>query len=271
MAEVHHFAYGWVNPILAFVLSFLGSLLGLVLVVRSRNTAGATRVRWLTLAAVAIGGTGIWLMHFMAMLGFDVPGAVLRYDVPMTVLSFVIAVVIVALGLYTVGMAQPSVPRVLAGGTFTGIGIAAMHYTGMAAMHLAGVIGYDLSRVALSVAVAVVAACAALWFAGAVEGGSAIIGAALCMAVAVCGMHYLGMSALRIQLTDVTRQVPGVSPFMLLAPISVVACVVVSALAYATVGFSVRQEHVEEEAAMARARLRAAAGIGGSYPRHGHG
>jgi NO-binding membrane sensor protein with MHYT domain len=244
-ADVHHFAYGWVNPILAFVLSFLGSLLGLVLVVRSRTTTGATRARWLTLAALAIGGTGIWLMHFMAMLGFDVPNAALRYGVPTTVLSFVIAVVIVALGLYTVGLSQPSMPRILLGGAFTGVGIAAMHYTGMAAMRLAGQISYDPVRVAASVAIAVIAACVALWFAGAVEGATATVGAALCMAVAVCGMHYIGMSAIRVRLVDATEPIEGVSPFLLLAPISVLACVVVSALAFATVGFSVRQEHIE--------------------------
>ena len=31
-------------------------------------------------ATVAIGGTGIWQMHFLAMLGFAVPASVVRYD-----------------------------------------------------------------------------------------------------------------------------------------------------------------------------------------------
>ena len=29
--------------------------------------------------ALSIGGAGIWLMHFVAMLGFDVPASPVRY------------------------------------------------------------------------------------------------------------------------------------------------------------------------------------------------
>ena len=55
MPEIHHFAFGWINPVLAFVLSFLGVMLGLVLTSRSRDAVGATRTRWLGLAAVSVG------------------------------------------------------------------------------------------------------------------------------------------------------------------------------------------------------------------------
>ena len=75
MAQIHHFDHGWLTPTISYVLSVLGSYLGLVCAVRLR-TAHSTgwRVWWLSLAAVAIGGTGIWTMHFVAMLGFSVVG-----------------------------------------------------------------------------------------------------------------------------------------------------------------------------------------------------
>ena len=269
MAEVHNLAYGWINPILAFVLSFLGLLLGLVLVVRSRESSGAARVRWLTLAAVAMGGTGVWLMQFMAILGFDVPAAVLRYDVPMTIASLVIAVVVVALGLYIVALGPPVWWRVLAGGVFTGLGIAATHYTAMAALHLAGHVGYDPVRGGLSVVSAVMAGSALVWFAAVVRGAVATVTAAFVTAVFVCGTHYLGMSAVRVKLMIIDQPVSGVNLFSLLTPVSIAACVVVSALAYATVGFSIQQENATEDA-LARARLGArAAGrprSGAAYP-----
>src|SRR5262245_17789574 len=107
-------------------MSFLGSLLGLVLTARSRESRGLARARWLVLAAVAIGGTGIWLMHFMAMLGFDVPGSIVRYDVRTTALSLVIAIVIVSLGLFSVGFGRTSMARIVAGGTLLGVGVAAV-------------------------------------------------------------------------------------------------------------------------------------------------
>jgi NO-binding membrane sensor protein with MHYT domain len=247
VAEVHHFASGWISPILAYVLSFLGCLLGLVLATRARDVTGTSRVRWLALAAVAIGGTGIWLMHFMAMVGFDVPSTVVRYDVPMTLVSVVIAVVIVAIGLFIVGMGNPRVWKLLIGGPVTGLGVAAMHYTGMAAMRMGGVMSFDQTRVILSVVIAVVAATVALWFALVIRGATATVGAALLMAAAVCVMHYTAMSAIRVQLAPETTTIEGVGPFVLLMPISILACVVITALAYATVGLSVQRENEEAD------------------------
>jgi NO-binding membrane sensor protein with MHYT domain len=260
VTEVHHFEYGWINPVFAYALSFLGCLLGLTLTDRSRSSTGASRVRWLTLAAVAIGGTGIWLMHFMAMLGFDVPESVVRYDVGVTAASFGVAVVIVSLGLYTVGIGRPAVWKIVTGGAFTGVGVAAMHYMGMSAMRVAGFVRYDPVRVALSVLIAIVAATVALWFALVIQGAAATVGAALLMGVAVCSMHYTAMSAVHIELVEVPATVPGVSPFGLLAPICVLACVMISTLAYSTIGYSLRQNSAREEALLARARdMRAAA------------
>jgi NO-binding membrane sensor protein with MHYT domain len=254
VVEVHHFAFGWINPTLAYVMSFLGSLLGLVLATRARESTGASRARWLTLAAVAIGGTGIWLMHFMAMIGFDVPATVVRYDVPITIFSVVIAVLIVGFGLFVVGMGRPAIWKVLLGGVCTGLGVAAMHYTGMAAIRMGGVMSFDRRTVILSVVIAVVAATVALWFALVIRGASATVGAALLMAAAVCSMHYTGMAAIRVKLVPETTAVEGVSPFVLLMPISILACVVITALAYATVGFTVQQENRREQEVLDQAR-----------------
>jgi NO-binding membrane sensor protein with MHYT domain len=254
VADVHHFAFGWINPVLAYVLSFLGCLLGLMLAARSRESFGISRVRWLTLAAVAIGGTGIWLMHFMAMLGFDVPDSLVRYNVAITAVSAVFAVVFVALGLFVVGFGQPSFLRIIPGGVLTGLGVAAMHYTGMAAVRTGGMISYDRNLVALSVGIAVVASMVALWFAVVIRGASATVGAAALMGVAVCSMHYTAMAAVRVELVPQQTPLTGVSAFDLLAPISILSCVVISALAYSTIGFSIRQENAREEALLARAR-----------------
>jgi NO-binding membrane sensor protein with MHYT domain len=249
VTEVHHFAFGWINPTLAYVLSFLGSLLGLVLTTRAREADGIRRARWLLLAAVAIGGTGIWLMHFMAMIGFDVPNTVVRYDVPMTLLSVVIAVVIVGVGLLIVGMGRPRPWKLLIGGPVTGIGVAAMHYAGMAAIRMGGVMSFDRTKVVLSVAIAVVAATVALWFAVVIRGATATVAAAMLMGAAVCSMHYTGMSAISVKLSSETAAVQGVSPFVLLLPISILACVVITVLAYATIGFSVQMENAQTDEA----------------------
>jgi hypothetical protein len=48
--------------------------------------------------------------------------------------------------------------------------------------------------------------------------------------------------------------IAGVSPFALLMPIGILACVVITALAYATVGFSVHQENEREAELLDQAR-----------------
>ena len=136
MPVVHHFAHGVVNPIAAYVLAFVGSLLGLSCTVRARAArTRRRRARWLVTAAFAIGG-GIWLMHFMAMLGFDIPDSAVRYDPVITAASAVMAVAVVGAGLFIAGTGRRNAGKVILGGLFTGIGVAAMHYTGMAALRV---------------------------------------------------------------------------------------------------------------------------------------
>jgi NO-binding membrane sensor protein with MHYT domain len=242
MAEMQHFAFGSVNPVLAFVLSFVGSLLSLILARRARDARGPYRVRFLILSALSLGGTGIWLMHFMAMVGFDVPESPVRYNLPITVLSFAIAVVIVAVGLFTAIFTRTGVLKVLAGGVITGVGVAAMHYTGMLALRVTGKISFDTTYVAASVGIAVVAATVALWFAAVVRGAAATVAASLIMALAVCSMHYTGMRAIEVRLTDPGARVQGLEAFELLAPIAIVAFVMILGLAYATVSTTPRTE-----------------------------
>ncbi|WFE55800.1 MHYT domain-containing protein [Micromonospora sp. WMMD712] len=234
MAEINHFEYGWITPALSYALSVLGSFLGLVCAGRIRAAATTgQRVWWGTLAAWAIGGTAIWSMHFMAMLGFAVEGTRIRYDVPITVASALIAVVAVGIGLAIVGTGRVSALRIGIGGGLTGAGVVAMHYTGMAAMRLGGSLGYDGVRVALSVAIAVVAATVALWLAVTVRRVLAVVVSALVMGVAVNGMHFTGMSALSVRLHEQHDDVTGAGFSTLLVPIVLAVILVVVGLVYA--------------------------------------
>jgi NO-binding membrane sensor protein with MHYT domain len=227
MPEIHHFAYGWFNPALAYLLAFSGSLTGLVCTTRARAAGTlARRARWLVLGSVSIGGAGIWLMHFMAMLGFDIPASPVRYDPVATAASLLFAVVTVGLGLFFVGTGRKRVSKLLVGGVFTGSGVVAMHYTGMYAMRISGQISYDEGLVLASVVIAVVAATVALWFTVSVQGGwRSLLAASAIMGVAVCGMHYTAMAALRVQLDSTAAPATGITPALLIVPIFVIAAV----------------------------------------------
>jgi NO-binding membrane sensor protein with MHYT domain len=198
MLTAHNFSYGLVTPVLGYLMSCLGAFLGLRCTSRARAASGRERLRWLLLAALSIGTTGIWVMHFIAMLGYTVPGQVIHYNVPITILSMLIAVVVVGIGLLIVGFGKQNWRTLTLAGLFTGVGVAAMHYTGMVAVRLTGRMSFSPSLFVLSVVIAVVAATAALWAGTNLSGLRATLGASLIMGVAVSGMHYTGMWALHM-------------------------------------------------------------------------
>ncbi len=230
MPEIHHFTYGPINPIVAYLLAFMGSLAALWCTAQAREARlQAYRARWLVVASLILGGA-IWLMHFVAMIGFDVPASPVRYDALLTVASAVVAVAVVGAGIFIVGYGQRSMAKLLLGGGVTGAGVAVMHYTGMAALRLHGSIGYDPTLVAASVLIAMVSATVALWFTLIVRGRLVTVAAGAVMAVAVTAMHYTGMTALHVRLVDATRVVPGIQPIMLVLPITVLTVVALFAI-----------------------------------------
>ncbi|WP_125776217.1 MHYT domain-containing protein [Antribacter gilvus] len=193
---IDHFSQGLLTPALSFALSCIGCAAGLSATARARVSAGRQRSVWLILGAIAIGGTGIWVMHFVAMLGFAITGAEITYDIPLTLASAVLAVVVVGVGLFIVDRGRSRTPHVLAGGAVAGLGVTGMHYLGMAAMHAEVAIEYDPLLVALSVVIALVAASVGLWLAVNVRGVLAAAASTVVMGIAVSGMHYTGMSAM---------------------------------------------------------------------------
>jgi NO-binding membrane sensor protein with MHYT domain len=220
MGSMTEFGFGWLSPALSYVMACVGAGLGLRCTARALAVTGRSRRNWLINGAVAI-GTGIWTMHFIAMLGFGVTGTEVRYDVPLTVLSLLVAIMVVGVGVFAVGYSPSKASSVLIGGLVTGIGVAVMHYTGMAAMRLSGTVGYDPVVVALSVAIAVVAATAALWATLTIRGPVATFGASLVMGIAVSAMHYMGMAAVHVAVNSTASDIGGAAPMQFIFPLTV--------------------------------------------------
>ncbi|MEV0592674.1 MHYT domain-containing protein [Nonomuraea cavernae] len=219
MSVVNHFTHGPLTPVLAYLMSCLGCMLGLRLTAQAQASRGGARVRWLLGAAVSIGGTGIWVMHFVAMMGFAVEGTQIRYDVPLTAASAIVAIVVVGTGLFLVSHGGGRPLPLLGGGVLTGLGVASMHYLGMYAMNMSAHVSYDRGIVAASVVIAVVAATVALWFTMRVRKPIWITGAALVMGAAVAGMHYTGMYAMAVTPHAEPGAVPGADALDFLVPL----------------------------------------------------
>ncbi|MFD3839457.1 MHYT domain-containing protein [Streptomyces sp. NPDC058642] len=194
---VDGFRYGVVTPVAAYLMACLGGALGLRCIVRSLLNDQSWKPGWLALGAASI-GCGIWTMHFIAMIGFQVEETRIRYDVGLTLLSLAVAVIVVGIGVFIVGYRGAGTANLALAGTVTGLGVAAMHYLGMYAMRLNGAVSYDVLTVALSILIAIVAASAALWAAVSIRGFMTSLGASLIMGVAVSGMHYTAMAAVSV-------------------------------------------------------------------------
>jgi NO-binding membrane sensor protein with MHYT domain len=251
VVTVHNFSNGLLNPALAYAASCLGAFLGLRCVTRARAYGGARKASWLILAAVSVGATGIWAMHFIAMLGYTIDGQQITYNVAVTIASMLLAIVVVGAGLFVVGYGDGSTGRLIWGGTVVGFGVAAMHYMGMAAMNMAATMNYDPVLVIASVVIAVVAGTAALWAGTRVRGIWATIGASLIMGVAVSGMHYTGMAAMRVTGGSMMMPVSGSPASSFVVPLVIGLTVVTFAIALA-VSVARTEDEIAEDAMLQR-------------------
>jgi len=199
-------SYNSLYVLFSLIVAILASYTALNMAGRVTHTEGAASALWLAGGSFAM-GTGIWSMHFIGMLAFQLP-IELGYDLELTGLSLLVAIASSAFALWLVCQKEMPLHRLLLGAMLMGIGIAAMHYTGMAALLMNPVVEYVPSLFALSVLIAVLASGAALWIAFRLRGEGKYInrarfGASLIMGCAIVGMHYTGMAAARFPLGSV--------------------------------------------------------------------
>src|SRR6202011_3662348 len=133
---------------LSILVASFASYTALDLAGRVGTARGLARRVWLVAAAITMGG-GIWSMHFVAMLAFTMP-VPMSYDIGLTVLSLMVAIFFTGGGFYVISRQSASPLRLVFSGIFMGLGIAAMHYTGMAAMRGHRELSYGRLFVALS-------------------------------------------------------------------------------------------------------------------------
>jgi PAS domain S-box-containing protein len=180
------------------LIAMLASYAALDLVGRVMAARGRGRIVWLTGGAAAM-GLGIWSMHYIGMLAYNLPVAVL-YDWPTVLVSLFAAILASGIALF---MASRSVMRPLrtaVGGVLMGIGIAAMHYIGMEAMRLPAMCSYSPSLVIISVLLAIAISLVALWLTFHLREESTTtswrkLAGAILMGAAIPAMHYTGMAA----------------------------------------------------------------------------
>jgi PAS domain S-box-containing protein len=156
------------------------------------------RSMWILTGAVAM-GSGIWSMHFIGMLAFEMPGMQMAYDLPLMALSIVVAIAASGLAFLIVSRPNVSPLSITGGGIAMALAIAGMHYIGMYSMRMQATIEWNPFFVLLSVLIALVASWAALFILTRLqresESQTLILISSVIMGFAISGMHYTGMYA----------------------------------------------------------------------------
>lgn len=196
----------------SILVAIVASYAALSLAGRVSESRGRAVFAWIVGGAIAM-GSGIWAMHFVGMLAFRLPIPI-AYDLPLTLASLLLPIAASSLALWQVSRAELGWKRLSVSAVLMGIGINAMHYTGMAAMRMRPGIVYDPWLFALSVAIAIAASGLALWIAFRLRRNVPYvwlprIGAAVVMGAAIVGMHYTGMAAASFPLGSVCMAARG--------------------------------------------------------------
>ena len=183
---------------LSIIVAVFASYVALNLAHSVTQAQGRERALWLSCGALAL-GIGIWSMHFIGMLAFEMPGMEMAYDVPLVALSVVVAILGSALALFITSRETVAPRCVFVGGVAMAAAIAGMHYIGMYSMRMWGAIDWNLFYVFLSIVIALVASWGALVIAvqmrNRVDHFWTLIGSSVIMGFAIAGMHYMGMHA----------------------------------------------------------------------------
>ena len=187
--------HDWKLVVLAGVVCFLGSSAALSLLQRAKASQGHARFAWMALQG-AVAGSGIWATHFIAMLAYD-PGIGAGYNVLVTALSLLLAILITGLG-FGIALLAPLRWRAAIGGAIVGLGVAAMHYTGMSALELPARIDWDVPTVLASVAIGSALGALALVVALGRERNSRIFLAPVLLTLAIVSHHFTAMGAVTL-------------------------------------------------------------------------
>jgi diguanylate cyclase (GGDEF)-like protein/PAS domain S-box-containing protein len=183
--------------VLSVLIAMFGSFTALSHAARMRESVGYKATAWMAAGGVTL-GMAVWSMHFIGMLAFHLPIPI-AYDSRLTFISVLPAIAAALLGFYLLRSLELQLEKIVIGGFFMGLGITAMHYTGMAALKMQPAISYDPAIFILSVVIAITAATGALLIVYAGEKTKLhpliqhLLGAVI-MGFAIAGMHYTAMA-----------------------------------------------------------------------------
>jgi len=187
------------------------------------------------MASVALGG-GIWSMHFVAMLGLQMP-ILFYYDALLTLISALVAILMVGVALLVMHYWPRTSASVCIAGTIVGLGIPAMHYIGMSGIQLCNAV-YTPIGVILAVAASVVLGIGSFSIAYGARTHRNIILSTITFGVAVFAVHFLAMAGTNFLPTEQNGNVAtGIDNSILAMIVTLISFVICGAFLLSGVTF----------------------------------
>lgn len=215
--------HDWRLVIIAALICLISSYAASLKLVRTQSRTGFARVPWLLLLSVVV-GFGIWATHFVAMLAYE-PSVGFSFDLVQTFLSLLIITGISIPAFSLMVLTRQRYTGIL-GAALLGLGISAMHYSGMYGLLPTGFMVWDNNYLAVSVISGVVFTIAAIETHRILDGFKAQFAFAGLFTLAICATHFFGMSALTLlPLSEADTVKEGISPMVLGALIGAIAIV----------------------------------------------
>lgn len=183
----HNTALVLASVVIAIAAGFTGLTLSKDLSLQSVSRRKGS----VAMSAIALGG-GIWSMHFVAMLGLQMP-ILFYYDAAITLASALLAILIVGVALLLLHFRDRTTTTVCGAGALVGVGILAMHYVGMAGLQLCRAV-YTPSGIFLSIVSAIGLCILAFWIAYGQRNNRNILLGTLCFGFAVSSVHFVATS-----------------------------------------------------------------------------
>ena len=188
MLEFSH--NGWL-VLASFAVALMAGFTGLSLTKGMSAVGPSQRKLVIAMASVALGG-GIWSMHFVAMLGLQLP-VLFYYDALITLISALVAILMVGLALLILHFLPRSSVTIITAGTIVGLGIVVMHFIGMLGMELCQPVN-NITDYLLSGMAAIVLSVLAIWVAYDSRTNRNILLGTICFGAAVVTVHFIAIA-----------------------------------------------------------------------------
>lgn len=175
----------------SLIVAMMAGFTGLSVMQGASSLNLVERKRAVIMAAITM-GTGIWSMHFVAMLGMKLP-VPFFYDALITLASALVAILVVGIALLIMHFMPRTTQSKTIAGIIVGSGILAMHYLGMYGIQLVSPI-YSGLGIIIAITTSIVLSTTMIFIAYKERENRNIIGGTILFGIAVFMVHFVAMA-----------------------------------------------------------------------------